>query len=454
MNSAQRPWPAVEIELVPIGTLLPFARNARTHSPTQIERIAGLMRRFGITNPILRDEDGTVIAGHARLAAAVLNRSQGDEQFARLPVMTARGWSDDEKHAYVIADNQVALLAGWDFGLLAEELAALSSTGFDLGLLGFGAADLRRLTGLWAGLTDPDALSAPVGPSVAQQGDLWLLGSHRVLCGSATDAAAVGRLFGKDRPTLMATDPPYGVVYDPSWRNTAGVSASARTGRVQNDDRADWREAWALFPGDTAYIWHAGKFAAQVQQSLEAVGFEIRAQIIWRKSHFAIGRGHYHWQHEPCWYAVRKGGKSTWTGDRKQSTVWDIEGVKTAKGTGIETADDASVHGTQKPVECMRRPIENNSKTGDIVYDPFLGSGTTVIAAEQCGRICYGLEIDPTYVDVIVRRWQNFTGGTATLSGSQSTFAQVEIERTQIADGYKGTTTEADGTESVGRQQR
>jgi DNA modification methylase len=454
MDSAQRTWPAAAVEMVPIETLLPFARNARTHSPTQIERIASLMKRFGITNPILRDEDGTVIAGHARLAAASLNRSQGDEQFARLPVMTARGWSDEEKQAYVIADNQVALLAGWDFGLLAEEVAALSNTGFDIGLLGFGVADLRRLTGLWAGLTDPNALSTPMGPTVAREGDLWQLGPHRVLCGSATDTAGVSRLFEAGRPTLMATDPPYGVVYDPSWRNAAGVSASARTGKVQNDDRADWREAWALFPGDTAYVWHAGKFAAQVQQSLEAVGFEIRAQIIWRKSHFAIGRGHYHWQHEPCWYAARKGGKSTWTGDRKQSTVWDIEGVKIAKETGVETADDASVHGTQKPVECMRRPIENNSKIGDIVYDPFLGSGTTVIAAEQCGRICYGLEIDPTYVDVIVNRWQNFTGSTATLSGTQSTFAQVEVKRKQTNDGDKRTTTKTDSAQGAGGQQR
>ncbi|MEP6830077.1 MAG: site-specific DNA-methyltransferase, partial [Rhizomicrobium sp.] len=309
------------------------------------------------------------------------------------------------------------------------------------GLIGFGEADLRRLTGYAEGLADPDAVSNPEGPPVACVGDLWLMGRHRVLCGSATEASDVKVLLSGDRPSLMATDPPYGVVYDPSWRNAAGVSASARTGKVQNDDRSDWREAWALFPGDVAYVWHAGKFAAEVQQSLQAAGFEMRAQIIWRKSHFAIGRGHYHWQHEPCWYAVRKGGKPTWTGDRRQSTVWDIDGVKTAKGPSVETADDATVHGTQKPVECMRRPIENNSKPGDIVYDPFLGSGTTVIAAEQCDRICYGLEIDPTYVDVIVRRWQNFTGETATLSGTECTFDQVGIERERERDGQTGTST-------------
>lgn len=446
MNIAQRPWPAAEIELVSIDSLLPFANNARTHSSNQIERIAGLMRQFGVTSPILRDEAGVILAGHARLAAASLNLAQGDERFARLPVMTARGWNDEEKRAYVIADNQSALLAGWDFGLLAEEVGALSGVGFDLGLLGFSEADLRRLSGYQAGLTDPDAILPPDGSPITQPGDLWLLGPHRVLCGSATDIGDVERLFAGDRPTLMVTDPPYGVVYDPSWRNAAGVSASARTGKVQNDDRADWTEAWKLFPGDTAYVWHAGKLASEVQRSLEAAGFEVRAQIIWRKSHFAIGRGHYHWQHEPCWYAARKGGKPSWTGDRKQSTVWDIEGVKTAKAPGVETADDASVHGTQKPVECMRRPIENNSKAGEIIYDPFLGSGTTVIATEQSGRICYGLEIDPTYVDVIVRRWQNFTGASATLSGADSTFDQVETERKRSSDGSKGSKAKTDST--------
>jgi DNA modification methylase len=242
----------------------------------------------------------------------------------------------------------------------------------------------------------------------------------------------------------MVTDPPYGVVYDPSWRNAAGVSASARTGKVQNDDRADWTDAWKLFPGDTAYVWHAGKFAAQVQCSLEVCGFEVRAQIIWRKSHFAIGRGHYHWQHEPCWYATRKGGKPTWNGDRKQSTIWDIEGVKSGQASGVEAPDVASIHGTQKPVACMLRPIQNNSKPGNVVYDPFLGSGTTIIAAEQSGRVCFGLEIDPAYVDVIVRRWQNFTGDDATLLGTQTTFSQIEIERNADHD-QDGTTTKADG---------
>jgi DNA modification methylase len=366
--------------------------------------------------------------------------------------MTALGWSDEEKRAYIIADNQSALLAGWDYGLLAGEIQALSDAAFDTTLLGFSESDLRRMTGYPGGLTDPDAMPPVADQAVSHPGDIWQMGRNRVLCGSATQASDVQLLLAGISPRLMVTDPPYGVDYDPAWRHAAGVSASARVGKVQNDDRADWREAWALFAGDVAYVWHAGKFAAEVQLSLEAVGFEMRAQIIWRKSHFAIGRGDYHWQHEPCWYAVRKGGKRAWNGDRKQSTVWDIAGVTTAKETGVETADEASVHGTQKPLDCMRRPIENNSKPGDVVYDPFLGSGTTVIAAEQCGRTCYGVEIDPIYVDVIVRRWQIFSGGTATLLGSDSTFERIGIERKREGDGSTRTKAEADSAAGTGRQ--
>jgi DNA modification methylase len=448
-----RKWPATAVELVEVETLTPYAGNARKHSDRQIETIAALMLRFGFTAPILRDETGMIIAGHARLKAAALNRSRGMVAFARVPVMTARGWSDEEKRAYVIADNQAALLAGWDYGLLAEEVQALSDAAFDTNLLGFSDADLRRLGAIPAGLTDPDAVPDVPAVAISRPGDLWVLGPHRVLCGSATEPGDVERLLADTRPTIMVTDPPYGVIYDPAWRKAAGVSESQRVGKVQNDDRADWREAWALFPGDVAYVWHAGKFASTVQTSLETTGFEIRSQIIWRKSHFAIGRGDYHWQHEPCWYAVRRGGTSNWNGDRKQSTIWDIDGVSTAKDTENETADAPSIHGTQKPVECMRRPIENNTHAGDIVYDPFLGSGTTVIAAEQSGRTCYGIELDPIYVDVIVRRWQNFTGRTATLSGTDDTLEKMESERKLNGDGSKRTTAKANRAAGARRQQ-
>jgi DNA modification methylase len=202
------------------------------------------------------------------------------------------------------------------------------------------------------------------------------------------------------------TDPPYGVSYDPTWRQTAGVSSSGRTGKVENDDRADWRDAWALFPGDVAYVWHAGLHASTVAESLIATGFVPRAQIIWNKPRFALGRGDYHWQHEPCLYVVRNGGKSHWQGGRDQSTVWSVGNA------GFQ--DAATVHGTQKPVELMRRPILNNSLFGDLVYEPFAGSGSTIIAAHSVGRFCYAMELSPQYCDVIIERFETLTGEKAT----------------------------------------
>jgi DNA modification methylase len=215
----------------------------------------------------------------------------------------------------------------------------------------------------------------------------------------------------------MVTDPPYGVAYDPTWRHRAGVNKSARTGKVRNDQKADWREAWALFPGAIGYVWHGALHATTVAESLTKQGFTIRAQIIWAKERLVIGRGDYHWQHEPCWYAVRS--KGNWTGDRKQTTLWTIS----SKGQDTDT-----VHGTQKPVECMRRPILNNSCAGELVYDPFLGSGTTLIAAQTSGRTCVALEIDPAYVDVAVRRWQSFTGKQALRGGDGRAFDALQPE--------------------------
>src|SRR4051794_6821798 len=192
-----------------------------------------------------------------------------------------------------------------------------------------------------------------------------------------------------------------------------------KLGKGANDDQDDWREAWALFPGSVAYIWHASLHTSEVKQSLEASGFGMRAQIIWAKDRFAFSRGHYHWQHEPCWYAVRGTAGAHWSGDRKQSTVWTINARD----------DDGHGHGTQKPVECMRLPIENNSSPGQAIYDPFSGSGTTIIAAEMTGRSCFAIEIDPAYVDVTVLRWQAFTGETATLDGTDRSFADVAADR-------------------------
>jgi DNA modification methylase len=333
--------------------------------------------------------------------------------------------SESQKRAYIIADNRLALSAGWDDALLEVELAALRDADYDLNLLGFDDDELARLLAAQdasEGLTDEDAIPESPETPISKLGDLWRVGKHRLLCGDSTDASAVARLLGGVKPHLMVSDPPYGVHYDPEWRKRAGVNNSDRMGKVSNDDRADWREAWTLFPGDVAYVWHGALHAATVAQSLEACDFQIRSQIVWAKPSLVMGRGHYHWQHETCWYAVR--GTGHWNGDRKQSTLWQIENRR---------QDAETIHSTQKPVECMRRPILNNSNIGQAIYEPFSGSGTTIIACEKEGRIALAIELDPIYVDVAVVRWQNFTGKEAVLDGDGRTFAEIAAERMQVA---------------------
>jgi DNA modification methylase len=395
-----------------VSDLIPCARNARTHSERQVGLIAGSIREYGFNNPILVDGANGIIAGHGRVLAA---RQLG---LLEVPVIELGHLSEAQKRAFLLADNRLAEQAGWDRDLLALELGELSDLGVELGDLGFDGAELDAL--LNAGAADPREEDTPDPPAdpVSRPGDLWQLGPHRLICGDATEAATVARLLGDVRPHLMVTDPPYGVEYDPAWRNATGAAQTKRIGKVANDDRADWRAAWAMFPGDVAYVWHGGLHAGTVAESLAAEGFDIRSQIIWCKERLVLSRGHYHWQHEPCWYAVR--GTGHWSGDRKQSTLWTIPN---------RDQDAATVHGTQKPVECMRRPMLNNSSPGQAIYEPFLGSGTTLIAAETTGRLCHAVELDPAYVDVAVQRWQAFTDQTATLEGDGRGFDAVAAER-------------------------
>ncbi len=415
----QNLWPAQKIEMRPRASLRAFAQNSRTHSPEQVEQLARSIEQWGWTVPVLIDPTGEVIAGHGRLDAA---ERLGIED---VPCMIAEGWSEAQKRAYVIADNKLAENAGWDQDLLASETAWLQSEGFETDLLGFSDAELAKiLIDATEGLTDPDDTPEPPARPVSALGDVWILGRHRITCGSSTEAETVARVLAGVRPHLMVTDPPYGVEYDASFRNKAAAAQGKKqsnlaVGKVLNDDRADWSEAWALFPGDVAYVWHAGLFAGIVADSLTANGFKVRSQIIWAKSSLTMGRGDYHWQHEPCWYAVREGKTGHYAGDRKQTTLWQIP--KPAKS---ETG-----HSTQKPVECMKRPIENNSSPGQAIYEPFSGSGTTIIAAEMTGRSCYAIELNPPYVDVAVTRWQAFTGLVATLEGDGRSFAEVASER-------------------------
>ncbi len=426
MNKHVKQWPADKVERRAISELIPYVSNSRTHSEEQVAQIAASMKEWGWTNPVLVDETGMIIAGHGRILAA--QKLGYDEA----PVMTCEGWSEAQKRAYVIADNKLALNADWDLELLSNELMGLDEFDFDLSLIGFGDDELANLLNdPTEGETDPDDTPEAAEFAISEIGDTWVLGGHRLVCGDSTSADDVAKCLNGVEPHLMVTDPPYGVEYDANWRNDAlaGVpradgkvgGGGRATGKVENDDKADWSEAYALFPGDVVYIWHADNKAHIVAESIINSGFAIRAQIIWAKSQFVIGRGHYHPHHEPCWYAVRDKQSATghWQGDRKQSTIWQIDKPKKSE-TG---------HSTQKPVECMKRPIENNSSPGQAIYEPFSGSGTTIIAAEMTGRKCHAIELNPVYVDVAVKRWQEFTGQEATLESTGQTFKELEAER-------------------------
>lgn len=297
-------------------------------------------------------------------------------------------------------------------------------------------------------------IALPENPTL-RLGDLWVLGAHRLICGDSTQLPVVSELLDGTVPFLMVTDPPYGVDYDPSWRRAAGVNKSDRMGKVRNDDRADWKAAWRLFPGNVGYVWHASQRAAEVQASLSAAGLAVRAQVVWAKSRLALSRSNYHWRHEPCYYALRDGGKLTkeqeaevlrearaaiaggleddhvpcwyamragagarWVGGRKQSTLWEI--ASTDDG-------DKNHHGTQKPIECMARPMRNHDCAE--VYDPFVGSGTSLVAAELLGKRCFAVELDPAYVDVAVLRWQAMSGKQATHAETGATFTDVAASR-------------------------
>ncbi len=428
----------MKIEILGIEKLRPFVANARTHSEWQIEQICASIREFGFTNPVLIDGNDGIIAGHGRVMAA------GKMGMENVPCIRLGHLSEAQRRAYVIADNKLALNAGWDETLLAAELAALKEMDFDLGLVGFTDEELANLFAeLNDGNTDPDAVPEPPDEPVSVRGDVWVMGRHRIVCGDCTDADTVEKCLGGDVPHLMVTDPPYGVEYDPNWRNERvmvkgekkGEHGSKATGKVMNDDRADWRAAWALFPGDVAYVWHAsGENQGIVMDSLKACGFEIRNHIIWAKNHLVIGRGNYHHQYEPCWYAVKRKAKDRWNGGRKKTTLWrniddvirpdegvflrriDAETLEAISGDCSTVWDikkpekSETGHSTQKPVECMKRPMLNNSLPGDAIYEPFSGSGTSIIAAEMSGRRCLAIELNPAYVDIAILRWQDFTG--------------------------------------------
>jgi DNA modification methylase len=403
----------VVVEWQPIANFQPYARTPRKNDHA-IDRMVDSLREYGFKIPILARNDGEVVDGHLRLKAA------SKLGFTQVPVILCDEWSDAQVKAFRLLVNRSASWADWDEDLLALELQDLKALDFDLDLTGFDPIEIDRF------LVDDEPAEEELPVLLAevrtQTGDVWLCGEHRVACGDATSERDVKSLLGSKLPMLMVTDPPYGVEYDPRWRERAGLGHQRQTGLVSNDHRADWSQAYKLFAGDVAYVWHAGVHAAEVAAGLEGAGFRVRGQIIWLKQHFALSRGDYHWKHEPCWYAVREGKPSHWNGDRTQSTVWEVPNLNPIGGSKDEAATG---HSTQKPVEVMQRPILNNTRRGEIVYDPFLGSGTTLVAAESSGRFCYAMELDPRYVDLSVRRWQQLTGKVAVREADGLTFDET-----------------------------
>ena len=393
-----------------VSDLIPYARNSRTHSDEQVAQIAASIKEFGWTNPILVDAEGVVIAGHGRLMAA---RKLG---YTEVPTIELSEMTETQKKAYVIADNRLALNAGWDNEMLTIELNELLADGYALDILGFETNELNALLepDVIEGLTDEDAVPE-VGPdSITKSGDIWLLGKHRLMCGDSTSMEHLAKLTNGQMVDMWLTDPPYNVAYE-------GKTKDSLT--IQNDSMGDdqfrqfLRDSYTaadtvMKPGAVFYIWHADSEGYNFRGACHDAGWKVRQCLIWKKSSMVLGRQDYHWKHEPCLYGWKEGAGHLWATDRKQTTILEFERPSRNKE-----------HPTMKPVALFEYQMLNNTKGGDIVLDSFGGSGTTMIAAEKNGRIANVMELDPKYCDVIVKRWEDFTGKKAVLE-----------ERDELAD--------------------
>jgi len=393
----------MKIEQRSVEKLIPYAKNSRTHSDAQVAQIAASIKEFGWTNPILVDGENGIIAGHGRLMAA---RKLGHD---KVPVIELKDMTETQKRAYIIADNQLAMNSGWDTSLLTLELTDLQEEGFDLELLGFDPKELNALLEpeVSEGLTDEDAIPDVPDEPKTKPGDIYELGNHRLMCGDSCNIEAVEALTD-GLVDILITDPPYNVAYEGS----NGL-------KIQNDDMSDekFRQFLAdafiaasavMKPGAVFYIWHADIEGFNFRGACRDAGFQVRQCLIWNKDSLVMGRQDYHWKHEPCLYGWKDGAAHLWSADRKQSTI--IECKKPKRN---------DIHPTMKPVELMEYQILNNTKGMDIVLDLFGGSGSTMIACEKLGRKSRLMELDPKYCDVIVKRWEEFTGGKAKLLNSQ-----------------------------------
>jgi DNA modification methylase len=429
---------STEILIWPIDKLVFYARNPRKNDAV-VDRMCGSIREFGFKIPCLVRSDGEVIDGHLRLKAA---RKLG---ITDIPVILCDEWTPAQVKAFRLMVNRSATWADWDAELLTLELLDLQTSDFNLSLTGFDIHEIDDF--VLKDIPDEDAAPPPPPVPVTQPADLWLCGSHRVLCGDATDGQVVARLLGERKPFLMVTDPPYGIELDSEWRDKAGLNGCGpaepsylkhrtkghRETSISGDTRADWSAAFELVPSlEVGYVWHASKFTREVLDGLLRIGFLHHQQIIWNKGRAVLTRTPYWFAHEPCWFVRKK--NAPWYGKAgENTTVWDSPSPKFIMGGSAEEKFD---HPTQKPVELMRRPILNHTKRGESIYDPFLGSGMTLAAAEVTGRVCYGMEVDPKYVDVVVNRWQQLSGDQAHLDGDGRTFDQIAEERHLKAESH------------------
>lgn len=385
---------AERFEKVNIDHLVPYARNARTHSKEQILQLRASIREFGFLNPALIDKDLNIIAGHGRILAAK------EEGFTEIPCVFVEHLTESQKRAYIIADNRLALNAGWDSEMLSVELSDLQGVEFDLSLLGFDDAELNKLLGGMEDVKDDDFdVEAELQkPAVSQLGDLWLLGKHRLVCGDSTKAETFDLLMDGKLANLTVTDPPYNVNYEGS------------AGKIMNDHMADEKfyrflmDAFVLTEKAMAkdasiYVFHADTEGLNFRKAFSDAGFYLSGTCIWKKQSLVLGRSPYQWQHEPILFGWKKSGKHAWYADRKQTTIWEFDKPR-------KNGD----HPTSKPVKLIAYPIVNSSMTGCIVLDPFGGSGSTVLACEQTDRICYTIELDVKFCDVITKRFIEMVG--------------------------------------------
>ena len=405
--------PADKVEQWDINKLVPYARNARTHTDEQVAQIAASIKEWGFTTAVLVDEDGGIIAGHGRTLAAQRLK------MTTVPVMVAAGWSDAKKRAYVIADNKLALNAGWDNELLALEFAELKDLDFDLDLTGFTADEIAALmpVNVTDGLVDEDQIPEVPEVSITVQGDVWVLGKHRLMCGDSTSIDAVEKLTGGGGIIdMLLTDPPYNVAYEGGTKEKLTIQNDS----MGNDEfRQFLRDAFVtadsvMKAGAVFYIWHADSEGYNFRGAINDAGWKVRQCLIWKKSTLVMGRQDYHWKHEPCLYGWKDGSGHLWASDRKQTTILEFD--KPSRN---------GEHPTMKPVALFEYQMLNNTKGGDIVLDLFGGSGTTLIAAEKNGRVSYLMELDPKYCDVIIKRWQEFTGKIAVHADTNIPFAEV-----------------------------